>query len=295
MKKVRFYAIALFCTLLCANCQSNKTEKNNDSFLDTNEEVEVEVADDSDNEEVEVEVADDSDNELDLSVLPLREKLNLIGYQLDWAVWKSQIKNLSKGMPVKDSGFHFKKGILSEEVNSTDTTMVNKSKTKTTENLYYYDLNEERFVLLNGKKVMYNPIIDADYLQFIVINEFIIQLCKLKMVNDPRINKMKESKQRIINEAGYYLIYRDNEVRQDIKKLAEEHYNAIFSSIEKQGHYKKENKDGVYLFTITPAQEGGELSVVLFFNDDGYLKIYSSYIDRNKKAAQDLVRDWLFK
>ena len=115
------------------------------------------------------------------------------------------------------------------------------------------------------------------------------------MENDPRLNKMKDSKQNIINEAGYYLLYRDNGVRQDIKKIAKEHYNAICNSSDNQFRLEKESRDGVFKFKYYPSREGGAFFVLFSFDSDGHLKIASNYIDRTKKAVQDMFWGMMFK
>ena len=244
MKNMMFYAITLFLALLCTSCELNKTRKDIESTLPDQEEESL-------NQEEET--------------LTLKEQLNLIDYDL----------YLPQGIIFScKNGFHFlvPDTTHNEKVNNEDTRyFVERT----------YNPRCPRFVLIRGEYVMYNPNISVDDLALIGIKEAIIWLSYMKMrYNDPRIRNLDDVYD-ICSEASYYLLFRDEEVRQDNKKIAEEHYQALCNTYEEQGELKKvlNSSDMRLCFELSQYDKYHRYIIIIFdFDNDGYLKVTSDIV-----------------
>lgn len=282
---MRFCTITVFCFLLCANCQSNKAKKDNDSALATNKEEIIEERDNGSNpvldEDNYIEDGDCDDifgSEIEEPEQTLEEQLNLISYKLDWTSLEDGCKPF-----IKKNGLHVIREPKNKELNGADTTMVNDFNGNTTDGYYYYNYvpGNRRFVLEEGKNIIYNPNITVDDISLIGIKECVIHLAAITMRSDPRI-KDSDSFYDIIKEAWYYLLYKDEGVKQDIKKIAEEHYQVACNSYLEQGELQKVLKTSKMRLVFNPSRAKGIIIIEFDFDKNGYLGVRSAYVTDNK-------------
>lgn len=225
-------------------------------------------------------------SEIEEPALTWEEQLNLISYKLDWTSLKDGCK------PFKKDGFHLVRMQKNEEMNNVDTTEIkNPDKGTTTEKDYPYSSTNRRFVMENGKRIVYNPNTTIDDLTLFGAKECIMHLAAIKMRTDPRIRD-SESYDEIIHEAWYYLLYKDDEVRQDIKKIAEEHYLAACSSYGEQGKLQKVLKTSKMRLVFNPSQAQGIIIIEFNFDENGYLEVKSAYVTWKFDISSDI--DWMF-
>ena len=215
----------------------------------------------------------------------LAEGLNSITYRLDWSTLKDGIK------PVVENDFHLLKWNETVErevevygVDSLDSYIetVSEQETKTTT----YRTSQWRFVLDDGQKVMYRPDLTIDDLWIVAAKEVIINLARAKMYSDPRIKQDKD----MIGEIVYYLLYRDKSVRQDVKAMALEHYQAACDAFETEGELEKIIGTSRMRVFYRPSSTPYNILVMFGYDKDGYLRVRST--DTNQDPTDD--NTWTF-
>lgn len=279
MKHMYFCTIAVFCALLLANCQSNKAKSD---LTDNTEEIINDGDNDSNHVHDEEEnigdgnidddyLLDGEDEEIPEELI-MERRLSWITYKLDWTALKEGCK------PITKNGFHVIRLHNTDEVNNTDTTGIFDNDNTANDEEYPYTLRNKRYVLENGKNIIYNPNMTVDDFGLIGTKECVMHLAAIKMRTDPRI-KDSESFNDIYNEMRYFLLYRDENVKQSIKDIAEEHYLAACNSFDEQGDLQKVLKTTKMRMIFNPSHAKGIIAIEFDFDKNGYLRVKSAYIE----------------
>lgn len=249
MKYLKIFTISFACLFLFTSCQSDKNKKENDTALE------------------------DEDPIGDTDVPTLEQQLNSISYQLDWNAQKWDYKDYKMTIslkPLKIDDFHVILHKYKERDLSSRVDTIWKERVDT----LHYVLGQTRFVFIHGENVVYNPNITIDDLGLIGKKECILHLARVKMNNDPRI-KDKET----LYEMMYYLQYGDEDVREDIKKMAKEHYQSACTRFEENGEQlqKFDNESRLTLF-LQPSEASGVIAISFKFDENGFLKVRSKHL-----------------
>lgn len=246
MRYLKIFAVCFLSTFLFTSCQSDKNKKENDTALE------------------------DEDPIGDTDVPTLEQQLNSINYQLDWnGMKRNDFKKTISFTPLKTDGYHLY--LHKYKQNLSDSVWEEKTDT------FAYGQGNSRFVLVDGEKVAYTPDINVDDLGLIGKKECILHLAKVKINKDPRI-KDKST----INEVMYHLQYGDEDVREDIKRIAKEHFKSACTRFEYNGEQlqKFDNESRMILF-LEPTEAKGVIAINFYFDENGFLKVYSAHITDN--------------